>query len=516
LALARLLAIDWDQDQFYIVAAGTGRRGAAVEKVLSWKLDAEFGTAVGEALGRKLRDALNAADIAPAPIVACVGRDRVVAKELHYPPVPANEEPALVRFQAAKELSEQPDDVIIDYAHLSDPAQPGERHALTVALKKHLAAAWQALARGLGVKLLAVTTRSQALIGAVARAQADGRAPAGETLAILAVGGKWAELAVIHGSRMLLARSLALSPSLIGEVKRSLSVFASTNGVLPAPAALLVTGKSDPELESKLASELGMPVERLEAFAADEPIPARDRGLYAAALGAAQQWARTGTLPINFAAPKQPVQTADPGKRRKVIWAAAAAVLFAAGIFFGNRTLADRQAKIGELTAQKNDNEERFKKLIQDRLDNEALRDWEDTSVSWLDEVYDLAARFPHEVGFRVKDFVAGPISKRSPKDPYVAQATFTIVAKLNQDAQVAKLLTSINADKHLQASRAGSRDLGNGNQEIQIKVDFAKQRPDRYTTVLVRPPRLAVDPSMPMSESEDPGDDGDEKGEQP
>ncbi len=176
--MARLLAIDWDQNQFYIVAAGAGRRGATVEKTLSWTLDAELTVASGEALGRKLREALKAADVAPAPIVACVGRDRVVAKELRYPPVPASEEPALVRFQAAKELSELPDDIVIDYAPLSDPALPGERHALAVALKKNLAAAWHALAHGLGVKLLAITTRPQALIGAVARAQAEGRAPA--------------------------------------------------------------------------------------------------------------------------------------------------------------------------------------------------------------------------------------------------------------------------------------------------------------------------------------------------
>jgi hypothetical protein len=212
------------------------------------------------------------------------------------------------------------------------------------------------------------------------------------------------------------------------------------------------------------------------------------------------------------------VQTADPGKRRKVIWAAAAAVLLAAGIFFANRVLANRQARIGELTAQKNDNEERFKKLIQDRLDNEALRDWEDTSISWLDEIYDLAARFPHEVGFRVKDFAAGPISKRGPKDAHVAQVSFTIVAKTGReaDAQIAKLLATLNADKHLQASSTASTDQVSGNQFVNIKVDIAKQAPERYTTVLARPPRPAADPSMPMMETEDPGDDNDEKGEQP
>src|SRR5687767_10610629 len=103
---------------------------------MTWSLGEELGAANGEALGRKLREALRAAGIVPAPVVACVGRERVVMKELRYPPVPASEEPALVRFQAAKELSELPDEVVIDYAPLSAPEQTGERQALAVALKR--------------------------------------------------------------------------------------------------------------------------------------------------------------------------------------------------------------------------------------------------------------------------------------------------------------------------------------------------------------------------------------------
>ena len=39
-------------------------------------------------------------------------------KELRCPAVSADEEPAMVRFQATKELLENPEDVVIDYAHL--------------------------------------------------------------------------------------------------------------------------------------------------------------------------------------------------------------------------------------------------------------------------------------------------------------------------------------------------------------------------------------------------------------
>ena len=70
---------------------------------------------------------LKKAGISAAPVLASIGRERVILKEIRHPPVPTKEEPALVRFQTAKELSESPDDVIIDYTPLSDPAAPGGR-----------------------------------------------------------------------------------------------------------------------------------------------------------------------------------------------------------------------------------------------------------------------------------------------------------------------------------------------------------------------------------------------------
>src|SRR5438132_5787984 len=112
--LARFLAIDWEQDQLHVVQAMAGRGGVRVEQALSWGLPEPLTAVAGEALGKKLREALKEANVAPAPVLACVGRERVILKELRYPVVPANEEPAIVRFQAAKELTESPEDSIID------------------------------------------------------------------------------------------------------------------------------------------------------------------------------------------------------------------------------------------------------------------------------------------------------------------------------------------------------------------------------------------------------------------
>ncbi len=504
--MARLLAIDWDHHQLQIVAVGTSRKGVAVEKTLAWQLGDELTAANGEALGRKLRDALKAAGIAPAPVVACVGRERVVVKELRYPAVPASEEPALVRFQAAKELSDLPDDVVIDYAPLSPPGQPGERQALAVALRKSAMLGWQALARGLGVRLLALTARPQALVGAVARAQSEGQAPAGETSAVVAVGGKWAELAIVHQGRMLFARSLAVGAALAGDVKRSLSLFGSSAGV-PAPTALLLTGKFDVDLEQKLRESAGVPVQRLEVLTKYEAAREAERGGLSAAIGAAHQWARTESLPINFVSPKKPRVAVSSSRQFKIVAAVAALVLVVVGGVVGNRVLANLRAEIATKTDLKNEKDSAYRKLGQERLDVEALKEWEDTTVPWLDELYDLAARFPHQLGFRVKELTAQQI-KRTGKDPYIAQITFTGVAKIDQDQLVAQLIDLLNADKHLRATPQRTIVGARGDQDFQIKVDVAKQPAARYAaTRLIVPPRVrgaGADPSAVGEETPD------------
>src|SRR5262249_41700501 len=131
--MARYLALDWDSGQLIVLAADVGKAGVALERVLAWPESQPPGPTNAESIGQRLKDQLADAKIAAAPLLVAVGRDRLVLKEIRFPTVPLHEEPAIVRFQAVKEFSES-DDAVIDYQ--ATDAEPGERKALAVALKK--------------------------------------------------------------------------------------------------------------------------------------------------------------------------------------------------------------------------------------------------------------------------------------------------------------------------------------------------------------------------------------------
>ena len=501
-----LLAIDWDQRHLHLVAVQTHRRGVRVEWAADWDMGDDLTVRTAEAIGKRLRDYLKADGITAGAALVAVGRERVILKDVRFPQVSASEEPALVRFQATKDVTDSPDSLEVDYS--VRPAPSGfDRQATAVLSRKDQLSAIRTLCKNAGLKLLGVAPRPFGASAVLERClQAGGGAlPADSVVGVLTVGQRWAELCLVRGHELLLARSLPAGSVLVGEVKRSLAVFAAQNAADPrlaGPTVLYVFGNGQSPAAA-LAEALPCGVEPLSPLTiADGIAPtAEDQASLAGAVGLAQRWAALGKLPINLAAPKRMQAAGSPTRRRGLLYGAAAALVLIAAIGVMYWTLGKRTAQITELTRAGKKLDEQLKSLEQERADIDAVKEWDQGSIPMLDELYDLAARFPFEKGIRVNQFtveVLGPKPQgqqpkgakdpKEPKEQPVARVRITGINQSNQDHQIFALRDTINRDPHLKATIDGPKSIGQGR-EFTIRVDVMKQDAAKFQTVLVVPP---------------------------
>ena len=258
--------------------------------------------------------------------------------------MPANEEPAIVRFQAAKELTESPEDSIIDYTPMGNTGPSDERHALAVVVRKEVVNSLLGLCRGLGMKLLAVTPRPAAVIGALDRSR-QGKVPLGAVEALLTIGPRWADLGILRGQTLLFARSLGVGATLAGEVKRSLTVF-NAGSESPVQTVFVASDGDEMALAGRLHELLGVPVQIIDSFLPGDAVQVDKarRGRFTAAIGLLQRWSDKPELGINFVCPKEPKKVENPRTRQKVLAAVLGAVVVLFLLVFGSMVLADKKS----------------------------------------------------------------------------------------------------------------------------------------------------------------------------
>jgi len=121
-------------------------------------------------------------------------------------------------------------------------------------------------------------------------------------------------------------------------------------------------------------------------------------------------------LPINFVHPREPKPPADPN-RRLMAWAgiAAAALLLIGGIA-GYAVVAAKQREVERLTKQKNELDEDLVKLDQDERRIAAVDQWQKSEIVWLEELYNLTARFPDITKLRLTELTAEPLQLAPPQ----------------------------------------------------------------------------------------------------
>ena len=417
--MSTYIAIDLDS-QGLCAVVGASRGPARLTHALTWTADdadppPALAADTAEALGKKLRDKLRGAGAPPAPVLVAVGRERVILKELKYPPVPPTEEPALVRFQAMKEMSESPEDVVLDYAPLGEVG--GERRSMAVVLRKETFQAIQAMCSAANLKLVGVTPRPYAIAAGLTRAFAAGTAPApddkNDAVAALTVGPAGGEFTVVRRGEVTFTLAIpapvvASETLLVAQIRRNLTMYAGQHPGHPIQAVYIaeVGGTWAP----RLRAALGIPVHSFDPLADALPSVADPlRGRFAGAVGLLAGRG-ANTLPINFVAPRQPQAQKDPAKRKLALVALAALLLLVIGGEGGYWMVNAGEDNIRSLTKQRDDLKELLAKGGPDVTRVKGIDGWTKREVVWLDELYDLADRMPQDDSVRVHSLTATPM----------------------------------------------------------------------------------------------------------
>ncbi len=415
--MARFLAIDWDQNQLHVVAGSVGGGRVKYERAQVWQEEKSPTAADAEELGRLLRERLKSAGIAPAPVLACLGRDRVIVKDLRFPVVPAAEEPAVVRFQAAKELRDAAEEVVIDYV-VYGASGASEQQALALIVRREIVGAYQKLCQAAGLKLAALTPRPFGVAAALRKAAVPPEAD--EAVAVVVVGERWAEFCVLRGQVPLLARPMNVGPGLAGEVRRNLTVYAGQAGRPPIRSLYLAGG--GPALREQIGERIDVPMQDLDPLnGAALDVPAGSHGAFVPAAGLLCARAESRGLPINFVQPREPKPVTDPNNRRLALVGLGLAVAFVIGVTWCTMVMAGAQDQAAALRRQSKDLDDPVKAAADDAKRIAALDSWD--SPVWLDELYDLTARIPDVNALRITQAAMEPLA-RTGKDKYVGRIT--------------------------------------------------------------------------------------------
>jgi Tfp pilus assembly PilM family ATPase len=506
----RFLALDWDQNQLHLVSANAGGGKVTVQQAIVLEEEKSPNPGDAEALGQLLRERLKAAKISPAPVLACVGRDRLILKEVRYPTVPEAEEPGLVRFQAVKELTDHPDDVVLDYVPVTDRSAP-EQRALALIARRELVTTYQTLCQAAGLKVAALTPRPFGLVATARKligttALTPSPEPPDAAVAVVAISGRWAEFCVLQGENLLLTRTLTIGPHLAGEIRRNLALYAGQAG-RPAVRAIYLAGSVGGDLRERLADLTDLPLHTLDPFAGGEglALPPAQRGGFAGAVGLLYARA-AGALPINFVQPRQPRQQTDPVKQRLVLAAVALVVLYAllgaASVLYLKPSYELQQ---NELVGQKESVEAQLARFKDEAKRYRDLDGWD--SPVWLDEVYNLAARIPDVNALRISEITVEPITRTTKQQtPYSAKLVIKGTVQGNNHRPFDDLRNAFTREKYYNvvASQSGF-DATKAN-EFKLTVEVKRRGPADHTAKVQVPAKTAN--GMPTQPSEDAEDE--------
>ncbi len=503
--MPRYLALDADHGRLYLVAATVKSGNVRLEKALAMDLPQPLSVENAREVGLRLKDQMKTAGIAAAPTLIGLSRERVIFKEAKYPGnVSPREEPGLIRFQTIKELADNPDDVVIDY-------QPGvvhptgEKLSVVVIAKKEVLAPFHTLCLAAGLPLQGVTPRCFATLPMLLRAMqvgaVNGLDPNQSTFAILLRGEHWAELVICRHAQVVFARPLGPSAmhsetARLSELRRNFTVFSTQTG---QTIEAVYVSESDPAAGWAGRLREGMTTTPVYAFdpllGTGLDVPSDQRSTFGSLIGLLRLQASREGLPINLAAPRQPVAEDNPNRQLITIGLGLTILLGLLLFGFGLQMRMARDRTIARLNQEKSALEAELAELEIEEKRIKAVEDWQKREIVWLDELYDLTDRFVDYDKARVTQLVGSPmVADKNNKNPRAGVMKLTIITEDSKaiDRLMAEMVRDQEYLVHPKEPRGSTGATGSRfNQQYILTAEINHREPKKYSRQLtVSPPK--------------------------
>jgi Tfp pilus assembly PilM family ATPase len=415
--MSRLLALEWDAKEARVVVGRKRGTAVVVEQAFAAPLPQreEGGTAeadVGGAIAKALADH----GLSRVEALLAVGRASIELKFLSTPPVPEEELPDLVRFQAMRQFTSLGDDWPLDFVPLG-PTADGGTNVLAAAISADLVEQIKKTCSAAHVSVSRLVLRPFAA-AALLKEQLDD----GKCRMIVDLLQDEADLTVLIGPQVIFPRTVrlpavpeaeALARVLLAEGRRTMIAAQNQLGGRRVEEVVIFgDGEHHSTLKALLEKELSLtvrlidPFERVECVGDAKLKKPEYPGTFAPLLGMLLDEAVARPPVIDFLHPRR--RPPAPNKRKTYILAGglAASILAALG-FFIQMQLWGLDDQIRGLNSELLRQKKAAIASEQPLKDAYALDLYSAGDITWLDELSRTSTKFPPPTQARVEELTA-------------------------------------------------------------------------------------------------------------
>jgi type IV pilus assembly protein PilM len=408
--MSKVIVIDWTPQHLCLLeGSDTGSR-VTVRKLTTLALPSGPGADKPDGTLPQLRAMLAGYADSDARVLLLVSRSQAVLRNLRVPDVSDAELPAIVQFQAMRELSIPVEQASIDYEPLALRDADGARQVVLAALQRDWVDQCQEAVRSEGLELHRIGLRPFATWRTFRQAAA---VPEDEAVLLVDLIGEYAELTIGCGDAVLLSHAFfprgaaggdgpvcGFASAMVNEVRRTLVAFGQQAPAASVRQIAVLAGDTEHVgLVGALTIHSEIPVQRFDPLAVvewssefgEERQRLSDaRGVCAAALGGAlsanERW------PIDFLNPKRPAPRRSRRGPIAVLAGVAAVLVLACSYWLGSQQLAKVNGQIKSLTEQHKKLEESLAEADEVSSQYGALDAWTRSDTNCLEELRRLSS----------------------------------------------------------------------------------------------------------------------------